>query len=38
MAVTTPSGLPAAFCEQCAEKVTDIVAQQQEPSETGIET
>ena len=37
MAVTTPSGLPAAFLEPFAEKVTDILAQQIAPIETGLD-
>ena len=31
MAITTPAGLPAAFLEPFAEKVTDILAQQIAP-------
>ncbi len=37
MAVTTPAGLPAAFLEPFAEKVTDILAQQIAPIETGLD-
>jgi hypothetical protein len=37
MAVTTPSGLPAAFLEPFAEKVTDILAQQIAPIEEGLD-
>jgi len=37
MAVTTPAGLPAAFLEPFAEKVTDILAQQIAPIGEGLD-
>jgi hypothetical protein len=37
MAVTTPSGLPAAFLEPFAEKITDILAQQIAPIGEGLD-
>ena len=37
MAITTPAGLPAAFLEPFAEKVTDILAQQIAPIGEGLD-